>query len=82
MCKKAVWDGCSAIIFVKHVKTVSIQVLSLYTKQCGHTYCCFVVKVPRNAIMQHKQRLLGVLDKTNLTCFTKNYCCAAIHGQI
>ena len=52
-------DGCSAIIFVKHVKTVSIQVLSLYTKQCGRTYCCFVVKVPCNAIMQRKKRLLG-----------------------
>ena len=52
-------DDCSAIIFVKHVKTVSIQVLSLYTKQCWCTYCCFVVKAPANAIMQHKQRLLG-----------------------
>ena len=90
----------SAIIFVKHVKIIFFQVLSInsielrkgnpgltqtfsklkkditklisvhdsiskichctvYTKQCGRTYCCFVVKVPCNAIMQHKQRLLG-----------------------
>ena len=73
-------DDCSAIIFVKHVKTVSIQVLSLYTKQCGcKSYCCFVVKAPANAIMQHKQRLLG---QSQFDMFYKHYCCAAIHCQI
>ena len=56
-------DDCSAIIVVKHVKTVSIQVFSLYTKQCGCTYCCFVVKAPANAIMQHNN---AYLDKTNI----------------
>ena len=45
--------------FVKHVKTLVIQVLSKYTKQCGCINCCFVVKTPANAITQHKQRLLG-----------------------
>ena len=34
--------------FVKLVKTVFVQVL----------FCCFVVKAPANAIMQHKQRQL------------------------
>ena len=32
-------------------------------------HCCFVVKVPRNAIKQHKP--YAYLSKTNLTCFTK-----------
>ena len=45
--------------FCKHVKTVFIQVLSWYTKQCGCINCCFVVKAPANAIMQHKQLQLG-----------------------
>ena len=42
-------DGCSAIIFVKHVKSVFVQVL----------LCCFAVKARANAIMQRKQRQLG-----------------------
>ena len=61
------------------VKNVSIQVLSLYTKPCGCTYCYFVVKAPANAIMQHKQRQLG---QNQFDMFYQNYCCAAIHGQI
>ena len=64
-------DGCSAIIFVKHFKTVSIQVLSLYTKQCGCINCCFVVKAPANAIMQHKPQTMPTWTKPILTCFTK-----------
>ena len=62
-------DGCSATTFVKHVKNVSIQVLPRHTKQCGRTIVAFVVKVPRNAIKQHKP--YAYLSKTNLTCFTK-----------
>ena len=53
-----VMDGCSAIIFETHVKTVFVQVLSLCTMQWGCMNCCFVVKAPANAIMQRKQRQL------------------------
>ena len=35
-------------------------------------------KLPANAIMQHKQRLLGQIQ---FDMFYKNYCCAAIHCQ-
>ena len=71
-------DGCSAIIFVKHVKTVFNQVLSLYTKQCGCINCCFVVKAPANAIMQRKCQL----GQKQFWLFYKLNCCAAIHGRI
>ena len=47
-------DDCSAIIFVKHVKTVFIQALSYSTQSSADAL--FVVKAPANAIMQHKQR--------------------------
>ena len=52
-----------------------------YTMQCGCVNCCFVVKAPANAIVQHKQRQLGPRKK----CFNMFYkidCCAAIHGRI
>ena len=47
--------------------------------QCGCMNCCFVVKAPANAIMQHKQRQIG---QNYCDMFYKMYCCAAIHGQI
>ena len=54
-------DGCSATFFV----FISMSKLSS-SKFCHSTqssadalnYCCFVVKAPANAIMQHKQRQL------------------------
>ena len=52
-------DGCSAIIFVKHVKTVFLQIChSTQSIQCRWINCRFVVKAPANAIMQHKQHQL------------------------
>ena len=58
------------IIFLKHVKTVFVQVLSFVhdIMQCGCMNCCFVVKAPANATMQRKQRQLG--QKQFLTYFT------------
>ena len=48
--------------------------------QCiGCMNCCFVVKVPGNAIMQHKQRQL---EQNNFDMFYRIYCCVAIHGRI
>ena len=45
--------------FVKHVKTVFIQVFVIVHKAVRMHYCCFVVKAPAKAIMQHKHRQLG-----------------------
>ena len=76
-------DDCSAIIFVKHVKTVFVQVLSCTcsTQRSADAWinCRFVVKAPANAIMQHKQRKLG---QTQFDMFFKTDCCAAIHSRI
>ena len=54
--------------FVKHIKTVFVQDLSLYTMQCRCRNCCFVVKAPANAIMQRKQCQLG---QKQFWCITK-----------
>ena len=47
----------------------------------GASIVCESLATPMLCLLlsQHKQRLLG---QTNLTCFIKNNCCAAIHGQI
>ena len=50
-------DGCSAIIFVKHVKTLHPSFVIVHKSVQMH--CRFVVKAPANVIMQHKQRQLG-----------------------
>ena len=55
-------DCCSTIIFVEHVKTVFVQVLSW-------NYHAAQITTP-------------TWTKTNLTCFYKIDCCAAIHGRI
>ena len=61
-------DGCSATTFVKHVKTVSIQVLPWHTKQCGLTIVDLLWKSPA---MLSSSTNSAYLSKTNLTCFTK-----------
>ena len=82
-CSYLVRDGCSAIIFVKHVKTVFIQVLNL----------CSVV---HNAVRMHEllpcresshkchhaAQTTPTWTKMILTCFMKFIAVHAIHGQI
>ena len=50
-------DGCSAIIFVKHFKTVFVQVLS-YSTLCSHK-------------SHHAAQTTPTWTKIILTCFTK-----------
>ena len=85
-----VMDGCSAIIFVKHIlvyQTVFVQVLSL----CSHSTHL------HNAVQMHELivallwKLLQMpscsannsnLSKNNDAMFYKIDCCAATHGRI
>ena len=49
---------------------LSVCHIFFYTKQCECINCCFVVKVPANAIMQHN---VANLDKTNFDMFLQNW---------
>ena len=73
-------DGCSAIIFVKHVKTVFIQVLSYSTQiNADASIVALLWKLPQ---MPSCSTNNANLDKTNFDMFYKIDCCAAIHDQI
>ena len=64
-------DGCSAIIFVKHVKTVFVQVHNAVWLHELLFLFAFLVRAPANAIIYAAQTTPTVLHKTILTCFTK-----------
>ena len=80
--RRSYWvrDGCSAIIFVKHIKTVVVQVLS-YSAQCSaDTWIVALLwKLPQ---MPSCSANNANLDKNNFDMFYQFYCCAAINGQI
>ena len=47
--------------------------------QCGCINCCLLWKLSK---CQHAAHTTPTWTKPFLTCFTKIYCCAAIHGRI
>ena len=73
-------DGCWAIICVKHVKTVFIQVLSCSTQCIVDAWIVALLwkllQIPSCSTNKAN------LDKNNFDMIYKTDCCAAIHGQI
>ena len=76
---KILHHSCLKIVWSKNVYTGKSLKTNwcLWVCACGCMNCCFVVKAPTNAIMQHKQHQLG---QTKM--FYKIDCCVEIHGRI
>ena len=73
-------DGWSAIMFVKHVKTVFVQVLSCITQCSADAW--IVALLWKLLQMPSCSANSANLDKNNCKMLYKIYCCAAIHGRI
>ena len=72
-------DGCSAIIFVKHVKTVFVQVHNAVWLH-ELLFLLLFCESSRNAMMQRKQRTFA---QNNFDMFYKiDRCAAIIRGRI
>ena len=70
--------ACSAIIFVKHVKTLFVQVHNAVWMH-ELLLCCELFKLPQ---MPSCSANNANLDKNNFDMIYKIDCCAAIHGWI
>ena len=71
-------DGCSAIIFVKNVRTVFVQVLHNAVRMHELLVSCESSRKCHHA----EQTTPTCMDKNNIDVFYKTDCCAAIHGRI
>ena len=69
-------DGCSAIIFVKHVKTVFVQVHNA-GRMRELLLCC-----ESSGNCHHAAQTTPTWGGGGMTCFYKIDCRAAIHGRI
>ena len=72
--------GCSAIVFVKHVKTVFVQLLSCSTQCSADAW--IVALLWKLTQMPSCTANNANLDKNNFYMFYKIDCCAAIHGRM
>ena len=73
-------DGCSAIIFVKHVKTVFVQVLSLvHNTVRTHE---LLLGCESSCKCHHAAQTTPTWTKTTDMCYKIDCCAGSIHGQI